>query len=85
MVVSKSSIESFVLTLFPLNLAAGVDCGPLSPPVNGVVDQSRGTRFTDETLYTCLEGYVLTPSDSQIRICTETGQWSGSDPTCDCK
>jgi hypothetical protein len=60
-----------------------VDCGPLSPPVNGVVDQSRGTRFTDETLYTCLEGYVLTPSDSQIRICTETGQWSGSDPTCD--
>ena len=62
-----------------------MDCGPLSPPVNGVVDQLRGTRFMDETFYTCLDGYVLTPSDSQTRICTETGQWSGSDPTCECE
>ena len=67
----------------PITLYTAVDCGTLLPPVNGVVDQSQGTQFRAVALYSCQEGYVLTPAESASRTCTDTGKWSGSEPKCE--
>lgn len=60
-----------------------VDCGTLLPPVNGILDQSQGTQFRAVALYSCQEGYVLTPPEAASRTCRDTGEWSGSEPTCE--
>ena len=33
--------------------------------------------------YTCNIGYVLTGGDA-LRTCSDEGEWSGGEPTCDC-
>ena len=56
-----------------------VDCPNLEPPENGEVVLS-GRRVGDNATYSCNIGFELT--DSAIRTCLETGNWSGSVPTC---
>ena len=57
-----------------------VDCGPLSNPVNGVVDTSEGTTFGSTATYTCNLNFVL--NGSSVRTCTAEGVWGGETPTC---
>jgi len=68
----------------PCSLPA-VDCGdPLGPGPDGLVD------FTDTTLgssatYTCTTTcYGLDPN-TPTRTCMANSEWSGDDPTCQCK
>ena len=72
-----------VSSFHPRAYTTAVDCGTLLPPVNGIVDQSQGTQFRAVALYSCQDGYVLTPAESESRTCTDTGEWSGSEPTCE--
>ena len=59
------------------------DCGSLPDPVNGVVNTSAGTTYTEVANYTCDIGYNLV-GDNQ-RNCMANGQWSGSAPVCNIK
>ena len=54
-----------------------VDCGPLSDPLNGSVNQ---TAFESIAIYKCDTGYVLDGADT--RICQANGMWSGTEPSC---
>ena len=60
-----------------------VDCGVLSRPAGGAVDLSSGTTFGSIATYSCNTGYRI---DGNItRICLSTGEWSDSEPICQCK
>ena len=56
-----------------------VDCGSLSDPLNGVV-MTTGTTLSSDATYTCDNGY--TRSGDQTRVCLASGDWSGSEPSC---
>lgn len=65
----------------------GKTCNPVSCPApgltNGKVNASGGITYGKEASYTCNTGYLLPGSVASItRTCTETGQWSGSEPAC---
>ncbi|XP_060580368.1 sushi, von Willebrand factor type A, EGF and pentraxin domain-containing protein 1-like [Ruditapes philippinarum] len=55
------------------------DCGILNDPANGAVTLS-GTSFGDYVTYVCDAGHQITGSPS--RLCQETAEWSGSQPSC---
>lgn len=55
------------------------DCGPLSPPKNGMII-TTGTKFWDTAVYNCLPGFQLAGADK--RTCLDTAVWSGVPPTC---
>ena len=57
-----------------------MDCGSLTDPANGQVNQTAGTTLGQTATYSCDTHYNLV-GDS-IRTCQATGQWSGSAPTC---
>ena len=57
-----------------------MDCGSLTDPANGQVNQTAGTTLGQTATYSCNTGYNLV-GDS-IRTCQATGNWSGSAPTC---
>lgn len=63
----------------PVLFAAVIDCGALESPVHGQV-KAQETKFHSVATYSCNMGYVLT--GDEIRICIETGHWSGSAPAC---
>ena len=65
--------------VFILYLTSDIDCGPLDDPAKGEVSLSS-TIFTSVANYSCNTGYTLTGDD--MRMCFETGLWSGSEPTC---
>jgi len=65
----------------PSNLA--VNCGPLTPPLNGRVLVVPGTSLGAIAAYNCLEGYLLL--GTMIRTCQANGEWSGEQPRCSCK
>lgn len=56
-----------------------VDCGALSPPIEGVVSTDRNSLGGTAT-YTCNAGHTLTGSPT--RTCQPDGTWSGAAPTC---
>ena len=57
-----------------------VDCGTLTSPTNGQVNQTAGTTFGQTATYSCDPGYNLVGDDT--RICQASGVWSGSEPNC---
>ena len=61
-------------------ILAVVDCGPLTNPDNGQVNDAAGTTFGHTATYSCNTGYNLT--GNRTRTCQATGEWSGSAPTC---
>ena len=58
-----------------------VNCGSLDNPTDGAVNTSSGTTFMMNATYSCDFGYNLVGTNT--RTCQATGDWSGSDPTCD--
>ena len=58
----------------------GVDCGNLTDPGNGSVTHSAGTTFGQTATYSCNTSYNL--EGNSTRTCQATGNWSGSEPTC---
>ena len=65
--------------LLPLILT--VDCGNLTDPTNGRVDYTAGTTVGQIATYSCNTGYNLV--GDRNRTCQATGDWSGSEPTCE--
>ena len=57
-----------------------MDCGNLTNPENGEVDHTAGTTFGHTATYSCDDFFNLM-GDSN-RTCQDTGNWSGSEPTC---
>ena len=56
-----------------------VDCNTLTNPANGQVS-TTGTTFGETATYSCNTGYNLVGDST--RTCQATGEWSGSEPTC---
>ena len=54
-------------------------CGRLKPPDNGDV-QLTGTTIGSSATYSCSEGFNL--EGDNIRVCQESGEWSGVEPVC---
>ena len=57
-----------------------VNCGSLTDPANGQVNQTAGTTLGQTATYSCNTGYKLVGNSP--RTCQATGNWSGSVPTC---
>ena len=62
------------------SLATGLDCGPLTDPANGQVDDTAGTGLGQIATYSCDTGYNLVGDST--RTCQARGNWSGNAPTC---
>ena len=58
-----------------------MDCDALSDPANGQVSHTAGTTFGQTATYICNTGYNLMGDNT--RTCKATGNWSGSEPTCE--
>ena len=56
-----------------------VDCGTLGDPANGLLSIST-TTYNSVATYSCNIGHNLIGDD--MRMCLETGSWSGSEPIC---
>jgi hypothetical protein len=64
---------------------AAVMCENLQAPNDGSLSLS-GTSFLSEAVYTCNFGFNLSSGgESFTRICQNTAQWSGVEPTCECE
>ena len=61
---------------------AVVDCGSLDDPDNGQVSP-HNTTFGSIATYVCDSGFNLI--GNMQRTCQENEDWSGSEPTCECK
>ena len=71
-----------VISRTALHTAVVVDCGNLTSPLQGYVSIAEST-FGSSANYSCFEGYEL--DGNVTRTCLESGNWSGSDPACNCK
>ena len=60
---------------------APVDCGALSPPLNGQIFIGNTTEGNVAT-YLCDSGFLLV-NGSDSRVCGADGFWSGDQPTCE--
>ena len=56
-----------------------VDCGTLDDPEHGTLSQTN-TIYESVITYSCDIGYNLEGDDT--RICLESGDWSGGEPSC---
>ena len=74
-------MSQFSRSFYVVNsILTAVDCGTLSPPVNGAV-MLTGTTLNSMAEFTCNEGYTL--SGGRTRECQSNAEWSGvSNPTC---
>jgi CUB/sushi domain-containing protein len=59
-----------------------VECGPLSPPVNGGA-QCSGSKYSDSCQFTCDAGYDFIGSAK--RSCGASGAWTGEQVQCKIK
>ena len=66
-----------ILTFF-----TGIDCDVLEDIANGYVDFGK-TSFGSTATYNCNSGFVLVGKG--LRRCSEDGQWSGVEPSCESK
>ena len=57
-----------------------LDCGPLTAPENGSVDQSEGTTYGRAVVYSCDPGHSLLGDGT--RLCQTNGQWTSTPPIC---
>ena len=58
-------------------------CANLTDPDNGqVVSLTDDNNPGSVALYSCLFGYELTGIQGNTRSCMATGEWEGTDPTC---
>lgn len=62
-------------------LLLGINCGPLDEPKNGFVLLS-GTAEGATATYSCRPGFVLEPEEENLRVCTHSGNWTGSVSKC---
>ena len=53
-----------------------MNCGTLTNPTNGQVSHT----FGQTAMYSCNQGYNMVGNST--RTCQATGEWSGSDPSC---
>ncbi|EDO36504.1 predicted protein, partial [Nematostella vectensis] len=60
-------------------ICRAVDCGPLSPPMNGTLS-GHLTVFPNSFSFSCDEGFDLL--GSSVRQCTAERRWSGTQTTC---
>ena len=58
-----------------------MDCGTLTNPVNGQVNNTAGTTFGQTATYSCDLGYNLVGDST--RTCQANGVWSGNEPACE--
>ena len=58
------------------------DCGALNAPRNGSLVDNL-TTYPHKVQFLCDEGFEL--QGSKIRQCLSTGNWSGTDSSCDRK
>ena len=56
-----------------------VDCGPLHDIGNGTVTH-QSTLYQAQAVYECNAGFRL--NGTHERTCTQTGDWSGTEPHC---
>lgn len=71
--------SAFLLHCHP---SPGITCPVLSNPANGqVLVDSR--VFGSVAIYVCDDGFVLVGEGT--RVCSENGQWSGTEPQCEGK
>ena len=68
--------------LLHLNISIVVDCGSLSPPIDGTV-QLNGTVFGSQAMYSCDIGYSLI--GVATRGCLASQNWSDTAPVCQSK
>ena len=61
---------------------SAIDCGSLLAPEDGMIDINV-TTFNNTANYSCVTGYELV--GDQTRTCLASGNWSGSQPSCDGK
>ena len=78
---TSSSCGSDGMWTEPAPTCAAVDCGGLSQPTNGTMNQPGTTFGSAATTFTCDAGYDLNGASSVT--CLDTGSWSASEPTCD--
>ncbi len=71
-------MSCFTNLFFPLV----INCGDLPGPDNGLVTITIG-NFGSNASYTCETGYNL--NGDMTRMCQDSGDWSGTAPTCDRK
>ena len=66
-------------------ICAPVNCGDPGIPENAV-REGGNFLFEDVVNFTCINGYYQSsgPEDG-MRMCEETGLWSGIQPVCSCK
>ena len=79
--ITLSLIYSPALLLY-LNISIVVDCGSLSPPIDGTV-QLNGTVFGSQAMYSCDVGYSLI--GVATRSCLASQDWSDTAPVCQSK
>ena len=70
--------QSFFISFTTISITV-IDCKAPPTPLNGQVEFSE-TLFTSRANYSCNNGYIL--NGSPVRLCTDTGLWSGPDPIC---
>ena len=61
-------------------LYAAVDCGKLSPPLNGSVVGDKST-FPNQVEITCDKGFIL--RGERRRSCQANGTWGGETTVCE--
>lgn len=58
-----------------------VDCGLLSPPIEGFIDYVNDTTtYLSVVSYSCSPRYGI--SGSELRTCLSNGSWSGRETEC---
>ena len=76
--IDDTAMERVENVLFHLCYTV-VDCGELSL-TNGKVSYRHSTAYSSVATYSCNAGYDLIGTNT--RTCLESGDWSGSPPTC---
>ena len=74
--------ECIAFHYFYLYVTTAVDCGSLPAPDNGVITINTSI-FRSTATYSCDVGYQL--NENASRICLASGNWSGSQPSCNSK
>lgn len=57
-----------------------IDCGKLSVPADGSMDDSQGTKYQAQVTFHCNDGYLLV--GNKKTTCSELGEWTNPAPTC---
>ncbi|XP_078597007.1 uncharacterized protein LOC144873484 isoform X2 [Branchiostoma floridae x Branchiostoma japonicum] len=63
-------------------LCRSVQCEPLRPPFRGQVSCTDNYNFLSKCTYSCDDGFDIPSGVNRVRVCTETGNWTGNKPYC---